>query len=69
VFFINTCKTCSANSESSWLKPFALQKFEALYIELQIHKKIKIPKILGFHSLKAHQIGGGMCKRIKKLNF
>jgi hypothetical protein len=30
-----------------------------------MHKKNKNPKNLCFHSLKAHQIGGGMCKRKK----
>jgi hypothetical protein len=58
------CKTKLANFESPWFKTIAFHKFEASNMVLrnwvENPQKNKNPKNLHFHSLKGHQVGGGM---------
>jgi hypothetical protein len=61
---LHLSKTKLANFESSWQKHFALHKLEAFDIVLGnwvgIPQENKNPKNLYFHSLRGHQVGGGM---------
>jgi hypothetical protein len=62
--FFTSNKRGFANFIASWLKTFALYKVEAFDIVLgnwvENLLKNNNPKYLYFHSLKGHQIGGGM---------